>query len=139
MNGIIERDSVHESCFLSSPDGNRARTYYAEQEGITGPWARALGTYVRERRLHLELSQAQLARRVGKPYSQADVSRLERGDVDLPRLGTLIKLAAALEVPVGNLLIVSGWFTDEHFAFNLTSGKADERDTLITVLSEIES
>src|SRR4028119_414126 len=69
-----------------------------------------LGTYVRERRQDLGLSQEQLSVRVSATYGQSDISRLERGHVELPRLETLIQLSGALEVPVGNLLIASGWF-----------------------------
>ena len=98
-----------------------------------------LGNYVRERRQDLELSQEQLAERVGGAYSQSDISRLERGQIELPRLGTISRLAAALEVPVGNLLIASGWFDEGHFAAMPTVVQAVEQDTLETVLSEIEA
>ena len=98
-----------------------------------------IGTYVRDRRQDLGLSQAALARRVGKPYSQSDVSRLERGQIDVPRLGTLIKLASVLEVQVGDLLIVSDWFADGPVSPTSTSTSGVDQATLITVLSEIEA
>ena len=72
-----------------------------------------IGTYIRERRQVLGLSQDQLADRIrgsfGGAYGQSGISRLERGEVDLLRIGTLIKLASALEVPVGNLLIAADY------------------------------
>ena len=71
-----------------------------------------MGAYIRERRQHLCLSQEELAERVGGAYGQCDISRLERGHIGLPRLSTIVKLAAALEVSVGDLLIAAGWFDD---------------------------
>ena len=74
------------------------------------------GSYIRERRQQLGLSQDQLAERMGEPYRQADISRLEDGQDEPPRLGTLNRLALALEVQVGDLLIVSDWFASGHGA-----------------------
>jgi hypothetical protein len=59
--------------------------------------------------------------------------------VELPRLRTLSKLAAALEVPVGNLLIAAGWFDDRHFAAMPTVGEAGEQDPLEIVLGNIQA
>jgi transcriptional regulator with XRE-family HTH domain len=98
-----------------------------------------LGNYIRQRREELGLSQEGLAERVGGSYGQSEISRLECGHIELPRLGTLVSLAAALEVPVGNLLIASGWCDDGYFG--TASGKAGKRgqDTLQMALSELES
>jgi transcriptional regulator with XRE-family HTH domain len=98
----------------------------------------AFGDYIRERRLHLNLTQEQLAERMGGAYTQSDISRLERGLVGLPRLTTVVSLAAALEVSVGDVLIASGWFEDEDIVPSLTSATA-EQDTLATVLAAIEA
>jgi transcriptional regulator with XRE-family HTH domain len=98
----------------------------------------AIGNYIRERRQDLGLSQEQLAERVGGSYGQSDISRIERGHIELPRLATLVSLAAALEVPVGNLLIASGWFNESHFA-ELNPADAAEQDSLGNVLEEIEA
>lgn len=54
--------------------------------------------YERRRR---SLSMSQLARMAGTHASE--ISRLERGLRD-PRLLTIVRLASALEVPVGDLL-----------------------------------
>jgi transcriptional regulator with XRE-family HTH domain len=54
--------------------------------------------YERRRR---SLSMSQLARTAGTHASE--ISRLERGLRD-PRLSTIVRLASALEVPVGDLL-----------------------------------
>jgi len=98
-----------------------------------------LGTYIRDRWQDLGLSQEQLAERVSETYSQADVSRLERGITELPRLETLSMLSGAREVPVGNLLIAAGWFDEGHIATMPTADEAIQRDTLETVLGEIEA
>jgi len=98
-----------------------------------------LGTYIRTRRRHLGLNQVQLAERVGGTYSQGDVSRLERGFTELPHLETLIKLASALEVPVGDLLIAAGWFDDGHFAAMPTLAEGGEQGILETVLGNIQA
>jgi transcriptional regulator with XRE-family HTH domain len=63
--------------------------------------------------LELGLSQEELAERIGGSASQAEVSRLERGAIALPRRRRLEELAAALEVTIGTLLIKSRWLTNE--------------------------
>lgn len=72
----------------------------------------SLGTFVRERRQALGLTQEELAERVGPTMRQAKISRLEHGRVALPRREKLEALAAALEVSLGDLLVRSGWMTD---------------------------
>jgi transcriptional regulator with XRE-family HTH domain len=49
---------------------------------------------------------------MGGSASQAEISRLERGTIALPRRARLDALAAALEVSIGALLVHSGWLTD---------------------------
>jgi transcriptional regulator with XRE-family HTH domain len=99
----------------------------------------AIGNYIRERRQDLGLSQEQLAERVGGSYGQSDISRIERGHIELPRLATLVSLATSLEVPVGNLLIASGWFNEGHFAAVSKPAGETEQESLETVLAEIEA
>ena len=70
-----------------------------------------LGTYVRERRMEMGLTQEQLAERIGETTTQAEVSRLERGHIILPRRDRMEALAEALQVSLGSLLIHSGWLT----------------------------
>jgi transcriptional regulator with XRE-family HTH domain len=96
------------------------------------------GDFIRERRLHLNLTQEQLAERMGGAYTQSEISRLERGHIGLPRLSTIIRLAAAMEVSVGDVLIAGGWFEDDDIVASLTSATA-EQDTLATVLAAIEA
>jgi transcriptional regulator with XRE-family HTH domain len=96
------------------------------------------GDFIRERRLHLNLTQEELAARMGAAYTQSEISRLERGHIGLPRLSTIIRLAAALKVSVGDVLIAGGWFEDEDIVAGLTSATA-EQDTLATVLAAIEA
>ena len=72
----------------------------------------ALGTFIRERRFDLGLTQEQLAERVGPTVRQAEISRLERGQVVMPRRQKMEHIAAALDVTLGDLLHSSGWLTD---------------------------
>ncbi len=74
---------------------------------------RSLGTAILQRRMELGLTQAALAERVATcgdwGFRQSDISRLERGIVTLPHFTRMRSLAAALELPVGELLAKSGW------------------------------
>jgi transcriptional regulator with XRE-family HTH domain len=69
----------------------------------------SLGQFIRSRRLELGLTQEQLAARVGEHVAQAEISRLERDKVALPRRPRMEHLAFALEIPLGILLARSGW------------------------------
>jgi transcriptional regulator with XRE-family HTH domain len=60
-----------------------------------------LGTNLREARVRLGLTQEQVAERSG--VHATEVSRIEAGKRD-PKVSTLRRLAAALEVPPGRLL-----------------------------------
>lgn len=74
--------------------------------------ARTLGAVIQARRLELGWTQEELAERVraeGEAMRQADVSRLERGGVTLPRRGRLERIAVVLGIPLGELLVRSGW------------------------------
>jgi transcriptional regulator with XRE-family HTH domain len=58
------------------------------------------------------LTQEQLAERISSDddyVRQSEVSRLESGHVGLPRRARLERIAAALELPLGELLARSGW------------------------------
>jgi len=68
-----------------------------------------LGKFVQRRRQELGLTQEQLAERIGEGIRQADVSRLENDHIVLPRRERLERLAEALDVPLGELLVRSGW------------------------------
>jgi transcriptional regulator with XRE-family HTH domain len=71
-----------------------------------------LGATIRDRRRELGWSQEELAERVretGGRMRQSDVSRLEQGRVVLPHADRLGGIAAALGLPVGELLARSGW------------------------------
>jgi hypothetical protein len=50
----------------------------------------------------------------------------------------MVSLAASLEVPVGDLLIASGWFNEEHFVTLSTSSSDADNGKLEAVLAEIE-
>jgi len=64
---------------------------------------------VQRRRLELGLTQEQLAERVGDGARQAEISRLEHDRIGLPRRHRLERLAAALDLSLGELLAGSGW------------------------------
>jgi transcriptional regulator with XRE-family HTH domain len=68
-----------------------------------------LARLVRERRQDLGLTQEQLAERMGGGARQSEVSRLEQGKVSLPRRLRMEQLALALELPLGEVLLRSGW------------------------------
>ena len=73
---------------------------------------RTLGETIRARRVELGWTQQELAVRIagmGEICHQSDVSRLERGRVGLPRRARLERIAAALDLAVGDLLARSGW------------------------------
>ena len=72
-----------------------------------------LGAFIRERRIELGLTQEDLAERIGPTVRQAEISRLERGEVLLPRRGRLERIAAALDVSLGTLLLYSEWLTED--------------------------
>jgi transcriptional regulator with XRE-family HTH domain len=68
-----------------------------------------LGQTIRRRRLELNLTQEELADRIGGGVRQSEVSRLERDRITLPRRERLERIAAAIEMPIGELLKCSGW------------------------------
>jgi transcriptional regulator with XRE-family HTH domain len=68
-----------------------------------------LGSVIRARRCELRLTQEELADRIGGGMRQSEISRLERDGVMLPRRARLEAIAAALHMPVGELLARSGW------------------------------
>lgn len=71
-----------------------------------------LGTFIRERRKQLGLTQEQLAERVADGVRQSEISRLEHDRVTLPRRDRLEQLAAALDVSIGELLLRTGWMNE---------------------------
>jgi transcriptional regulator with XRE-family HTH domain len=72
----------------------------------------SLGTFIRERRQDLGLTQEQLAERIGDTVCQAEVSRLENNRISLPRRERLTAIAVALEVSLGDLLVKTGWMEE---------------------------
>ncbi len=73
----------------------------------------ALGNFIRERRMDLGLTQEALAERIGPTVRQAEISRLERGQVTMPHRKRMEQIAAALDVSLGTLLHCSGWLTHD--------------------------
>lgn len=75
---------------------------------------KTLGTFIRERRMELGLTQEQLAERVGEGVRQSEISRLEHDGIVLPRRSRMEEIAAALEVSIGDLLVTTGWMDEDH-------------------------
>jgi transcriptional regulator with XRE-family HTH domain len=76
------------------------------------PDTNALGIVVRRRRLELGMTQEALAERISTEHDfvrQSEISRIECGRIELPRRGRLERLAAALDLSLGDLLARSGW------------------------------
>ncbi len=85
-----------------------------------------LGMAIQARRRELGMTQQDLAKRVnhlGGDMRQSDVSRLERGQVTLPRRSRVQQIAQALEMPPGALLARGGWSGAES-SFVSESGEA---------------
>lgn len=71
---------------------------------------RAIGYIIRERRRALGLTQEELAERISADdelLTQADVSRIETGAVKFPRPERLYRIAEALDLSLGDLLLVA--------------------------------
>ena len=96
----------------------------------------ALGNYIRERRMELGLTQEQLAERIGPTTRQAEISRLERGQVIMPRRQKMERIAAALDVSLGTLLQCSGWLTDEE-RDEMDAGQAEHVDGQVALHGEL--
>jgi transcriptional regulator with XRE-family HTH domain len=71
------------------------------------PDLRRFGELVARRRRELDITQDELARRVG--WSQERISTIERGRYGLPSLPSLSRLATALETPLSDLLSAAGY------------------------------
>src|SRR5690348_14396981 len=68
-----------------------------------------LGRFIRRRRIELGMTQEQMAFLIGETVRQSEVSRLENDRITLPRRERLERIAEVLGVPVGELLVRSGW------------------------------
>ncbi len=86
-----------------------------------------LGQFIQTRRAELGLTQEELAERVGEGVRQSEISRLEHDRVSLPHRDRLDMLATALEVSLGDLLITTGWMTEDHRA--TVEAGAESNDT----------
>jgi transcriptional regulator with XRE-family HTH domain len=71
-----------------------------------------LGAVIKARRQELGWTQEELAERIsrdGEYVRQSEISRIESGKIVLPRRDRLERIAAALDLPLGELLARSGW------------------------------
>jgi transcriptional regulator with XRE-family HTH domain len=67
----------------------------------------ALGSFIRTRRRALDLTQEQLAERLG--WVQERISLLEHGKYGMPSLPSLARLASAVEMELGDVLVSVGY------------------------------
>jgi two-component system, OmpR family, sensor kinase len=68
---------------------------------------KVLGSFIRERRMELLLTQVQLGERVG--WTQERISILENGKYGMPSLPSLSRLASALDTRLSELLAAAGY------------------------------
>jgi transcriptional regulator with XRE-family HTH domain len=82
----------------------------------------------------LGLTQEQLAELISSRdefVRQTDISKIERGQIRLPRRARLERLAKALEMPLGQLLAASGWAgAEDEFSDQDTPGETDHDTTV---------
>lgn len=101
------------------------------------PGPHTLGAAIKQRRAELGWSQTRLAEAIGATMQQSDVSALERARVKLPRKPRLERIAAALRLPLGELLARSGWAdADRYFrdAHPTEAGPTDDATERLIVL-----
>ncbi len=103
---FVRRHGLHGA---SEPDIIGVKGILKSPVGRLGPMAPTLGQLIRERRMELNLTQEELAERVGEGVRQSEISRLEKNRVSLPRRQRMEQIAEALDIPVGVLLSRSGW------------------------------
>lgn len=88
-----------------------------------------LGATIRDRRTALGLTQEELADRMAAlgddNIRQSDISRIESGQVQLPRYERLVCLAQALELTLVELFTQAGW--DEERWVTAQTQNDDER------------
>lgn len=70
---------------------------------------RSLGQVIAARRREMSLTQEQFAELLGEGVRQSEISRLERGLVTMPRPERLQRIADVIDVPVGELLLLTAW------------------------------
>lgn len=93
----------------------------------------ALGAFVRDRRQSLNLTQTQLAERLG--WVQERISVLEHGKYGMPSLPALARLAAALETSLYSILGSAGF--DENFASTHQANGHDNSRALLYTLQRL--
>lgn len=109
-------------------------TFFTSRTEDWTTMAQTLGEFIRERRRDLGLTQEQLAERMVSEVRQAEIPRLEHGHVALPRRQRLEDIAQALEVSIGELLIRTGWMTEEALFLGARNGAHED----VPSLNEVE-
>lgn len=70
-----------------------------------------LGKLIRNKRNQLGITQAQLAKETG--ISQVEIARIENGDRKFPSPKHLRKIALVLNIPIMQLMILSGYVSEK--------------------------
>jgi transcriptional regulator with XRE-family HTH domain len=99
---------------MSSVSGSNSHSRNGDSSNLV-----ALGSFIRTRRRTLELTQEQLAERLG--WVQERISLLEHGKYGMPSLPSLARLATAVEMELGDVLVSVGY----HGARELSRPDAD--------------
>jgi transcriptional regulator with XRE-family HTH domain len=98
-----------------------------------------LGSYIRQRRKHLGLTQEKLAEQIGEGCRMSDISRLECGHIRTLNLSMMESLAAALDISLETLPIARGGVDQTHVAAAPPSGGSAEGIPLKDVLAEFDA
>ena len=64
-----------------------------------------LGKYIEKKRLAVGLSQRELAKKTHGLVGWMAINHIEKGDTKNPGIGTLIPIAKALNIPIGDLIL----------------------------------
>jgi two-component system OmpR family sensor kinase len=94
-----------------------------------------LGTFIREQRTRLDLTQTELGDRVG--WVQARISLLENGQYGMPSLPRLAGLASALHVPFLALLGATGYINYDGLADSMSTSSTDINAALQNTLQRL--
>jgi transcriptional regulator with XRE-family HTH domain len=95
----------------------------------------ALGSFIRTRRRTLELTQEQLAERLG--WVQERISLLEHGKYGMPSLPSLARLASAVETELGDVLVSVGYHGAREISRPDTDGEPAKSAALLYTLERL--
>lgn len=96
------------------------------------PHRKALGAVIRDRRHAFGMTLEQLAILASDDLvflRQSDIFRIEGGRIELPRRVRLERIAVALDIPRGELLVQAGWDDADQFLRNQV--RPDDADKIL--------